>query len=242
MGQQTIDHGNFAYDPAVGDLAVHHFYPEAPTTAGGRPRSRWKARSAISTRPSRSWRRPITDCPAGTINPLTGSPVSGPQAPKGTQLPITPRFKGNLNARYTFDVDENEAFPQAAIVHVGERRSDLRVTEGDLLGNLAAYQAPPLSGGERRRRRHLTQRRRHADARRRAAAGESRRPALQREADGAGGPLGCGVPGRGPVYTDSSGGPGLRIAAPTQMAGTDIHATGGCGRARTCAGKRGFGD
>ncbi|WP_289445271.1 hypothetical protein, partial [Klebsiella pneumoniae] len=28
MGQQTISHGNFASDPAVGDLALTHFYPE----------------------------------------------------------------------------------------------------------------------------------------------------------------------------------------------------------------------
>ncbi|KZC35971.1 TonB-dependent receptor, partial [Rhodanobacter sp. FW510-R12] len=28
MGQQTISHGTFASDPAIGDLAVTHFYPE----------------------------------------------------------------------------------------------------------------------------------------------------------------------------------------------------------------------
>ena len=90
---------------------------------------------------------PITNCPAGTINPLTGEAVDGPQAPEGTRLPVTPRFKGNLQARYTFDVGENEAFLQAAFVHVGERRADLRQFEGGLLGNLAAYNTLDLSAG-----------------------------------------------------------------------------------------------
>jgi len=56
---------------------------------------------------------PITVCPAGTINPLTGTAVTGPEAPSGTRLPVTPRFKGNLIARYTFDVGEKEAFSRS---------------------------------------------------------------------------------------------------------------------------------
>lgn len=91
--------------------------------------------------------KPITNCPAGTINPLTGTAVAGPQSPKGTQLPVTPRFKGNFTARYTFDIGSNEAFLQAAVVHVGDRKSDLRLYERSLLGNLAAYTTADLSAG-----------------------------------------------------------------------------------------------
>ncbi|MDE1959897.1 MAG: TonB-dependent receptor, partial [Xanthomonadaceae bacterium] len=90
---------------------------------------------------------PITVCPAGTINPLTGTAVTGPQAPSGTQLPVTPRFKGNLIARYTFDVGAKEAFVQAAVVHVGTRTSDLRVLQNGLIGDLAAYNTVNLSAG-----------------------------------------------------------------------------------------------
>jgi iron complex outermembrane recepter protein len=90
---------------------------------------------------------PVTDCPAGTINPLTGDAVDGPEAPKGTQLPVTPRFKGNLTVRYTFDVGSNEAFVQGAIVHVGDRKSDLRLYERGLLGNLSAYTVADISAG-----------------------------------------------------------------------------------------------
>jgi len=89
----------------------------------------------------------VTDCPAGTINPQTGDPVTGPQSPKGTRLPITPRFKGNLIARYTFNLCDNDAFVQAALVHVGARTTDLRLVERNLLGNLPAYNTADLSAG-----------------------------------------------------------------------------------------------
>jgi iron complex outermembrane recepter protein len=91
--------------------------------------------------------RPITVCPNGTVNPQTGGTVTGPEAAKGTQLPVTPKFKGNLIARYTFDVGENEAFVQGALVHVGERRSDLRTFENSLVGNLPAYTTMDVSAG-----------------------------------------------------------------------------------------------
>ena len=92
---------------------------------------------------------PITDCPAGTVNPLTGDVVDGPEAPKGTQLPITPRFKGNLTARYSFDLGDNEGYVEAALVHVGRRTSDLRLEERSLLGDMAAYNTLDLSAGYR---------------------------------------------------------------------------------------------
>jgi len=78
--------------------------------------------------------KPVTDCAA-------------PEAPKGSQLPVTPKFKGNLVARYSWDVGDNEAFVQGAVVHVGKRRSDLRLLENSLVGDLPAYTTLDLSGG-----------------------------------------------------------------------------------------------
>jgi len=80
---------------------------------------------------------PVTDCAA-------------PEAPDGTRLPVTPKFKGNLVARYTFDLAGGEAFWQAAVSHVGERTSDLRLLERDILGNLSAYTTLDFSAGYRR--------------------------------------------------------------------------------------------
>ena len=91
--------------------------------------------------------RPITDCPPGSLNPQDGSVVSGPLAPKGTQLPITPKFKGNLIAHYSFTIGDSDAFVQAALVHVGRRTTDLRLSERALLGDLPAYNTLDLSAG-----------------------------------------------------------------------------------------------
>jgi len=88
----------------------------------------------------------VTYCPAGSLDP-SGNVVTGPQAPKGTRLPITPRFKGNLVARYTFNLGGNDAFVQGALVHVGARTTDLRLVERNLLGNLPAYNSADLSAG-----------------------------------------------------------------------------------------------
>lgn len=93
--------------------------------------------------------KPETVCPAGTLDPK-GNVVTGPQAPAGTQLPITPRFKGNLNARYTFDLGSGEAYWQASLSHAGKRRVDMRNAETGLLGYLDAYTLLDLSAGWRK--------------------------------------------------------------------------------------------
>ena len=96
------------------------------------------------------WLRPDGDpesvCPAGTVDP-NGDVVSGPQAPEGARLPVTARFKGNVSARYSFDLFGGEAYGQATVIHQGDRRTDLRTAENDLLGNLPAYTLADLSAG-----------------------------------------------------------------------------------------------
>lgn len=90
---------------------------------------------------------PVTDCPAGEVDPTTGSVMVGPLAPAGTRLPITPIFKGNLIARYEFSLGRADAFWQVAFVHVGARTSDLRLAERSALGGMSAYNVVNLSGG-----------------------------------------------------------------------------------------------
>lgn len=89
---------------------------------------------------------PVTECPAGTVDP-NGDVVTGPQAAAGSRLPVTARFKGNLIARYTFDLLGGEAYGQAAVIHQGSRRTDLRTAEDNLLGDLPAYTLTDLSVG-----------------------------------------------------------------------------------------------
>ena len=99
---------------------------------------------------------PLSVCVEGTVNPDTGDLFEGPQAPSGTQLPITPEFKGNLVARYTFDVGTMEAFVQGAFVYVGERTSDLRLVERDILGTMGSYTIGDFSAGIRKDNWSLT--------------------------------------------------------------------------------------
>jgi hypothetical protein len=88
----------------------------------------------------------ITDCPAGsTVDGIFFE--NGPEAPAGTRLPVTARFKGNLTARYSFDLWGGQAFWQAAVIHQGSRRVDLRVIQDDKVGDLKAYTLADLSVG-----------------------------------------------------------------------------------------------
>ena len=92
---------------------------------------------------------PETVCPPGSLNP-NGDPVTGPQAASGTQLPITPKFKGSVNARYTWDMAGGEAYWQTSLSHAGRRRVDLREAETALLGYLDGYTLTDVSVGWRK--------------------------------------------------------------------------------------------
>jgi outer membrane receptor protein involved in Fe transport len=78
-------------------------------------------------------------------NPETD--CADPEAPKGTRLPVTAEFKGNLNARYTFEIGGREAYWQATYVYEGRRRSDLRTFTNDVLGEMPAYGLFDLAAG-----------------------------------------------------------------------------------------------
>lgn len=78
--------------------------------------------------------KPVTDC-------------EEPEAPNGTRLPVTPKFKGSLVTRYNFTLGGMDAYLQGAVVHVGERTSDLRLYERGILGKLPAYTTADFSAG-----------------------------------------------------------------------------------------------
>jgi len=73
--------------------------------------------------------------------------ASDPLAPKGSQLPITPKVKGDITARYTFDWSGRESYVQAAAFATGRRRSDLRIYEGGIIGDIPGYGTLDLSAG-----------------------------------------------------------------------------------------------
>jgi len=91
---------------------------------------------------------PVTASNCPSIDPDTGDTVfNTPQAKKGTQLPVTPKFKGNVTGRYEFPMAGFNAYFQGAAVYVGKRRSDLRDFENSIVGDVGAYTLIDLSTG-----------------------------------------------------------------------------------------------
>ncbi len=86
----------------------------------------------------------------GALNP-DGSPVTNcanPQAPKGQQLPTTPKLKGSLGARYVWTlVNDYQAHIQGNVVYQSAVWPDLRTADRDLLGQQSAYALTNFSFG-----------------------------------------------------------------------------------------------
>ncbi len=77
---------------------------------------------------------PITDC-------------ASPQAPDGASLPLTPKFKANLTARYDFDLGPYESFIQASMVNQTGNWTELRTADRNTMGRQAGYTLLDVSGG-----------------------------------------------------------------------------------------------
>jgi outer membrane receptor protein involved in Fe transport len=68
-------------------------------------------------------------------------------APKGTPLPITAEFKGNLVARYHFNIGTLDSYVQGAVAHNGDRLADMDLTVAPIIGELPAWTTLDLSAG-----------------------------------------------------------------------------------------------
>ena len=68
-------------------------------------------------------------------------------APAGQQLPVTPKVKGDVTARYTFPVFTYKASLQGSVTYVGARWADLRTTERAELGREPSYAVADFSLG-----------------------------------------------------------------------------------------------
>ncbi len=74
-------------------------------------------------------------------------PDNSISAPKGTRLPVTPRFKGNITARYEFPVGSSRVHVQSVLAHQSSASSDIRVSYADALGRLPAFTTLDLAAG-----------------------------------------------------------------------------------------------
>jgi outer membrane receptor protein involved in Fe transport len=73
--------------------------------------------------------------------------VVGVNAPSGTALPITPKFKGSLVARYKFNIGEYEGHVQGAFAHSGSAASRLNLADNARVGNIEPNTTLDLSTG-----------------------------------------------------------------------------------------------
>jgi len=71
----------------------------------------------------------------------------GVAAPKGTRLPVQPRFKGTVTARYEFDSRPSKPFVQASITSQGDATSRLSLNENALLGTTPGFSTVDASAG-----------------------------------------------------------------------------------------------
>jgi iron complex outermembrane receptor protein len=77
----------------------------------------------------------VTSCPGAEL------------APKGQQLPVTPKFKGNITARYTFQLMDWDAHLQGALVHQDATWADLRTVERAIEGRMPSFTTLDMSLG-----------------------------------------------------------------------------------------------
>jgi outer membrane receptor protein involved in Fe transport len=68
-------------------------------------------------------------------------------APEGSPLPITPEFKGNVVARYTFPLGSFEANAQGSLAYESSRPSTLGIEDNIILGDLPSSTVIGLSTG-----------------------------------------------------------------------------------------------
>ena len=74
-------------------------------------------------------------------------PDAPPEAFKGDRLPVTPKFKANLTARYEWTVADMDAHVQGSLVYTGSIYPDLTITDRAVTGKLPDYTTVDLSGG-----------------------------------------------------------------------------------------------
>ena len=91
-----------------------------------------------------------TSCATDQTNApfVPGGTWVGPWAASGTNLPVAPRFKGNMIARYTFTpVEGLEPFAQASLMYQTKVTPGLRQDQAAVVGIQPAYALLDLTGG-----------------------------------------------------------------------------------------------
>jgi iron complex outermembrane receptor protein len=88
-----------------------------------------------------------SDVPGYVMPIASGQGPSVPLAHNGARLPVTPRFKGTLIARYNFNINDWKSNVQGSLVHQGNSTPLLTEVEAAATGMQPAYSLFDLSAG-----------------------------------------------------------------------------------------------
>jgi len=116
----------------------------------------WLATEHIELSASGTYVHAVTTTDFCGENKVQGTPGYGQllpscagsaSAPSGTRLPITPDFKGNLTARYKFNVNDYKLHAQAAFFHQTSATSVLNVAEDQEIGDMPGFSTVDVAFG-----------------------------------------------------------------------------------------------
>ena len=68
-------------------------------------------------------------------------------APKGQSLPVTPKFKFNVSARYEWTIGDMDAHVMGTVVNSGSAFPDLRTADRAIVGKVPSYTVVDLTAG-----------------------------------------------------------------------------------------------
>ena len=78
-------------------------------------------------------------CEPDRVTQVINHDCANPDAPAGTPLPVTPRFKLNGTARYKFNAGNFASYAQGTVVHQAKSTSELRTDYNDAIGDLPHF-------------------------------------------------------------------------------------------------------
>jgi outer membrane receptor protein involved in Fe transport len=114
----------------------------------------WRATERLSLSAGASYNHAVlaadfcgVDANGNPISDCTGQVI---QAPKGEQLPFTPKFKGNITGRYTWNVMDWTAHIQASVQFQTWTSPALKLSDLSALGDMPGYASADFSFGAER--------------------------------------------------------------------------------------------
>ncbi|MFA7262409.1 MAG: TonB-dependent receptor [Caulobacter sp.] len=110
----------------------------------------WRVTDGLTVNGGAAWTEAELTANYCGFTDALGNPVTQcatPQAPKGTQLPVTPKFKANLTVRYEFPLGDFDAHVQGSMVTQTSSWTDLRLVERAIIGEQEGWTAFDMTAG-----------------------------------------------------------------------------------------------